>query len=258
MRLFIYTFIALFSFAIVNAQDLVRYNPVKAEIRGGTAELVQVLQTQLSLPKNFSQSNFDETITIYFLLDSLNRPIKGLCKPGISPAANRELIRILNFMSYRRPEVDPQVPYFITLPLSAAKYNSYFKQKQKNNLKTTVSADSSMQVMSRSDKSPDFFKNGEEGLKDYLMSEIEYPKLAIEKSVEGTVIVEFIVETNGYVTNVSIKQGLGAGCSEEAIRLMQRTRWQPAVQNGKLVRYKMTYPITFSLRNTTKEGGFSN
>ena len=82
---------------------------------------------------------------------------------------------------------------------------------------------------------------------------MEYPKLAIEKSVEGTVIVEFVVETNGYVTNANLKKGLGAGCAEEALRIIKSTKWQPAILNNKLVRYRTNYPITFSLRNVTRD-----
>ena len=87
---------------------------------------------------------------------------------------------------------------------------------------------------------------------------MEFPRLAIEKSVAGTVIVEFVVETNGYVSGLHLKQALGAGCSEEALRLIKLTRWKPARKDGKLVRYRMSYPITFSLRSTTKDSGFQN
>jgi protein TonB len=95
-------------------------------------------------------------------------------------------------------------------------------------------------------------------LADFILSEIEYPKLAIEKSIEGTVTIEFIIETNGYVSNLIIKNGIGAGCSEEALRIIKQTKWQPAVINNKLVRYKTTYPITFSLRNVNKDNGTSS
>ncbi len=132
------------------------------------------------------------------------------------------------------------------------------KQKSKINLKINLSADSSFIIYSKADKSPEYYKNGEEGLADFILSEIEYPKLAIEKSIEGTVTIEFIIETNGYVSNLIIKNGIGAGCSEEALRIIKQTKWQSAVINNKLVRYKTTYPITFSLRNVNKDNGTSS
>ena len=86
-----------------------------------------------------------------------------------------------------------------------------------------------------------------------ILSKIEYPKLAVEKSVEGTVVLEFVVETNGYLTGITVKQGINAGCTEEAVRLIKETKWQPALLNNKFVRYRTNYPITFSLRNINKD-----
>ena len=121
-----------------------------------------------------------------------------------------------------------------------------------------MQADSSYVVYTRADLAPEYYKNGEEGLKEFILSSMEYPKLAIEKSVEGTVVIEFIVETNGYITAITPKHNVGAGCTEEALRVITQTRWQPATLNNKLVRYKMTYPITFSLRNITKDNASSS
>lgn len=252
----IIVFLLLVNFG--KGQDLNRYNPIKAEIRGGGEALEQVLQTQLTLPKNFFQSGLDETITIYFLLDSAGRPGKGIFQPAIQAAAQKEFQRMLKFLSFQRFDNDPQLPYSLTIPLSANRYAAYRKQKQKAFLKTSLPADSSFVIYTKADRSPEYYKDGEEGLKEFLLSEMEFPKLAIEKSVSGTVIVEFIIETNGYVTALQVKQPLGAGCSEESLRLIKETRWKPAEVNGKLVRYRMTYPITFSLRSTTKNSGFDN
>lgn len=258
MRKLPYSFLFLIACFSLSAQDLVRYDPIKADIRGGNAALDQVLQTQLTLPKNFFQGGFSNNVNVYFLLDSSYHPAGLVCRPELKPAAKKEMKRILNFLAFSRIEPDLQVPYYITIPLNAEKYNSYTKQKQKPIVKASIKADSSMAIVTRADKSPEYYKGGEEGLKEYLLSEMEYPKTAIDKSVEGNVLIEFTVETNGYITNIILKQGLGAGCSDEALRLIQKTRWQPAMQNGKLVRYRMTYPITFSLRNTNRDRGFSN
>ena len=118
-----------------------------------------------------------------------------------------------------------------------------------------MAANRSYTIYSRADKSPEYYKNGDEGLAEFILSEIEYPKPAIENSIEGTVVVEFVVETNGYATNLIVKQGVNGGCSEEAIRLIKQTKWLPATLNNKFVRYKTNYPITFSLRNSNKSTG---
>lgn len=251
-------FILVFLFGVLQAQDLERYDAMKAEFKGGQENFEQVIQTQLSFPKNFFSNGYEENVTIYFLLDSANQPGKAVFRPHIVPAGQKELLRILRFLQFTKQSTDPNQPYFVTVPVAFKHYFSLTKQRQKTIVKLSIPADSSYKVFPKADRSPEYFKGGEIGLKDYILTEIEYPKLALEKSVEGTVVVEFIVETNGYVTGVSIKQALGAGCSEEAIRLIKKTRWQPAMINGKLVRYKLTYPITFSIRNVSKTSNFDN
>lgn len=258
MRKFIALFLGLVFASLLQAQDLNRYNPIKAEIRGGAEALDQVLQTQLTLPKNFFQTGYSETVNVYFLLDSFLRPGKPIFLPHILPAGQKEIQRILQYLQFFRYDNDPQLPYYISIPVSASRYNAYRKQKEKTVIKAGQAADSSYVIYTKADQSPEFYKDGEEGLKEFLLSEMEFPRLAIEKSVAGTVVLEFVVETNGYVTSLNVKQPLGAGCNEEALRLMKATRWKPAKKDGQLVRYRMTYPITFSLRSTTKDSGFQN
>jgi protein TonB len=130
------------------------------------------------------------------------------------------------------------------------------KQRTKAFLKETKPADSTYIVYQKADRSPEYYKKGDEGLADFIVTNMEYPAVAKEKSIEGTVVLEFVVETNGFITNVAVKQGVSGGCTEEAMRIMRQTKWQPAMLNGKWVRYKMNYPITFGLQNTNKDSGF--
>lgn len=95
---------------------------------------------------------------------------------------------------------------------------------------------------------PASFKGGVEGLSSYLSQSMKYPKQAISQGIEGKVIVEFIVETDGSITNVEVLKGIGAGCDGEAKRVIQESpNWNPGTQNGKIVRQKMIQKLTFKL-----------
>jgi periplasmic protein TonB len=225
---------------------------------GGNVQFEQILQTQLTLPKIILTSNFEVDIRAYFNLDSAGAAKNIKFEEQINNALRKELSRILGFMAFNKTQNIYNDPYFLNFKLSTDKYNRYFKQRNKVNLKKNILADSSNVIYSRADIAPEYYKNGEEGLKEFILSNMEYPKLAIEKSVEGTVVIEFIVETNGYITAIVPKRTIGAGCTEEALRVITQTRWQPATFQNKLVRYKMTYPITFSLRNITKDNESSS
>jgi protein TonB len=81
-----------------------------------------------------------------------------------------------------------------------------------------------------------------------IQSKINYPEIAKKAGVEGRVIVQFVVNEQGKVTDPVVVRGIGAGCDEEAIRAVQQAEFKPGKQRGKPVRVKMSLPITFKLR----------
>jgi len=248
-------FISAFAI-IVQAQLSATSIEYEGQPIGGKEQLELVLQTQLTLPKSILTSNFEKDVTAFFDLDSSGNAINIKLEGGLNNVLRNELKRMFKFIKFKRTQSALQFvePYWLTIKLSTEKYNSYFKQRSKLSLKKAIEADSSYIIRTKADKSPEYFRNGDEGLAEFILSEIEYPKLAVEKSIEGTAIVEFVIETNGYVTTVVVRQGVNGGCTDEAVRLIKLTRWQPALLNNKFVRYKTTYPITFSLRNVSKDG----
>lgn len=242
----------VFSSLGVASQNVNAHGDVEAMPIGGKEQIEQVLQTQMTLPKVLLTPYFSQQVTSYFHLDSMGNAVDVEFDYGLHNSIRKETTRLLKFMKYRpAPAHSPKTSYYITFNISTEKYDKFLKQKNKFTVKKNLPADSSYVVHMKAEQSPDYYKNGEEGLNNFVISEIEYPALAVEKSIQGTVVLEFVVETNGYVTNIVSKQGVNGGCTEEAIRLIKLTKWQPAVIGGKLVRYKTTYPITFSLINST-------
>ena len=67
--------------------------------------------------------------------------------------------------------------------------------------------------------------------------------------LEGRVFVEFIINRNGDLSDLKVIRGIGAGCDEEAVRVLALTKWEPGKQRGKPVRVKMILPIHFRLSN---------
>jgi protein TonB len=93
------------------------------------------------------------------------------------------------------------------------------------------------------------FPGGEEALMNYLASNLRYPEQAKELDIQGTVIIEFVVETDGSVTNVVVKRGIGGGCDEEAVRVVKSMpKWKPGKQRGKPVRARYNLPVRFQLK----------
>lgn len=74
-----------------------------------------------------------------------------------------------------------------------------------------------------------------------------YPNGALEQGIKGAVVVSFVVETDGSLTDMTVLRDIGFGTGDEAIRVLKKAaKWKPGVQNGNLVRVKYTLPIKLS------------
>ncbi|MCD4681647.1 MAG: energy transducer TonB [Bacteroidales bacterium] len=92
------------------------------------------------------------------------------------------------------------------------------------------------------------YPGGEAARIKYLNNNIKYPQMARESGIQGRVFVTFVVEKDGRVTDVRVLRGIGGGCDEEAIRVIQNMpNWQPGKQRGKPVRVQFNMPILFKL-----------
>ena len=84
------------------------------------------------------------------------------------------------------------------------------------------------------------------GLKS-LSKIIKYPKEAKKLGVQGVVYVQFIVDEKGVVVDPKLIRKLGAGCDEEALRALEKLKFNPGYVQGKPVKARFTLPIRFAL-----------
>lgn len=92
------------------------------------------------------------------------------------------------------------------------------------------------------------FPGGQQEMLKYIQKNVNYPPMARENGIEGKVFVQFVVEKDGSITNVSVPRGIGAGCDEEAKRVIQSMpAWKSGKQNGQAVRVQFTLPVQFKL-----------
>jgi len=92
------------------------------------------------------------------------------------------------------------------------------------------------------------FPGGDGARMKFLQENIKYPQMAKESGIQGTVYVTFVVERSGAVTDVKILRGIGGGCDEEALRVVNNMpKWEPGKQRGKPVRVQFNMPIKFTL-----------
>ena len=89
---------------------------------------------------------------------------------------------------------------------------------------------------------------GMSGWNKYLSENLKYPTQARRMGVEGSVILVFVINTDGSIQDVEVLRGIGGGCDEEAIKIVKNApKWEPGKQRGRPVRTRMRLPIRFKL-----------
>ena len=96
------------------------------------------------------------------------------------------------------------------------------------------------------EEDPVFQGGGAENFIQYVQENLNYPEIAQECSIAGSVIVKFIVDKEGYVRNVEILRGVDPGLDDEAIRVVSSSpRWDPGMEKGNPVDVQVIIPVKF-------------
>ena len=93
-------------------------------------------------------------------------------------------------------------------------------------------------------------------LYEHIMANLKYPLEARSKGTEGKVFVEFVVNTDGTLSDIITVKGIGSGCDEEAIQVLKNCpiSWLPGKQRGQSVKQRLVIPILFKLGESTPAG----
>lgn len=101
-------------------------------------------------------------------------------------------------------------------------------------------------------------KCAEQALLLFFNRNIVYPEVAREEKIEGTVVITFVVEPDGYISNARVIKDIGGGCGEEALRVANAMnkalkdaglQWTPGKKNGTIVRTQVNLPIRFKIQD---------
>lgn len=92
------------------------------------------------------------------------------------------------------------------------------------------------------------FPGGTNAMVQFIYKNQRYTDIALKEKIEGTVIVEFIVEKDGSLSNIKVLKDIGGGCGDEAVRIVKMMpQWECGIQRDIPVRCKMRIPVKFKL-----------
>ena len=190
---------------------------------------------------------------------SLKKRITMMCKRKSNPWARLKYVYVLPLAAlavsaFARPEVSNELS-----EISNSKFSDLAEIVQavveKNDVRDLNSANN-VQTVALQDTAvfevvevPPRFPGGEIELMKFISRNVKYPAEARDKHVQGRVILTFIVEKDGSISNVRVARPVDPSLDAEAIRVVQSMpKWEPAKQRGQAVRVRYTVPIQFRLQ----------
>jgi TonB family protein len=227
------------------------------DIYGGKEEMKRFLHDHLVYPATDLKNKKEGTVKFNFVVTKEGKTENIKVTKSVSPAIDKEAIRLLKLIDWipsRKEGILVNVDYTLDIPFSLSKYKKHIKERGFDTpLYTDIPVDTSLNIYETAERSP-MFNITDKTFTEFVYSNLEYPETASRQGIEGNVKLSFVVEPNGLVSDIKILNGgVGAGCNNEAIRVIGLTKWKPAIRDGKYVRYRMSFTMNFSLKNNFKD-----
>lgn len=236
------------------AQEFSSASPV-----GGKQQLKEFLNEHLVYPRTELSAGKEGNVALAFDIDATGNISQLKVLLAISPEIAEEAVRLFKLLlwepaTYHGKCVEDHQE--LTIPFNIRHYHKICRIRGYDTITFPfLPADSSLKIYAfrQTDKKPVpiFTENGQT-FQSFMMKNFHYPDLAFKQNITGVVNVNFVVEPYGLISNVNVNDPLGAGCKEEAIRLVKLLRWMPGIVNGKAVRVLMNLSITFNLNDKNK------
>ena len=240
----------------INAQESFNVDVLPTNI-GGKSEFKRVFDQELIYPKAALDKKISGKVTISFTVKKDSSAYNIKATDSGDPTLNAEAMRIFKLYQWV-PAIKGgeyvSTNWDVTFNFDADKYAKICKNRGFQTVKyvENTGIDSSGVVYKNPEQYPMYYK-GTYALQDFIKENLEYPRQAQLSNLQGVVTLRFIVEPSGYITNIGIEKSVGGGCDQEAIRLLEMTKWQPGTVNGKLARVYFTMPIYFILNEEFKD-----
>lgn len=92
------------------------------------------------------------------------------------------------------------------------------------------------------------YEGGTKAMQKFISENMEYPNMALQKKIQGRVLINFVIDSKGEIKFPAVIKGIGGGCEIEALRIVaSMPKWKPGKHNGKNVSVKFTMPIVFAV-----------
>jgi len=185
-------------------------------------------------------------------LENLEPPQEEIYVPPSPPPP--QAVKVEDIVKYVPPEVVDSVP---PLEKSQLSTDEYINQTTNEKLDITGTGNSDNQMEGQDGSAtdepffivevmPSFKGGGLDKFREWITKRTNYPQAAYDKKIRGTVLLTFIVEKDGTVSNVTIVKGVDPLLDEAAVKaITESPKWTPGLQRGEPARVRFLIPLNF-------------
>jgi TonB family protein len=211
---------------------------------GGDKGFGTYLSKSIKYPAEARDKNVQGRVIATFVVEKDGSLTGVKIVRGIGSGADEEALRVLKISPKWIPGMQNGKPVRVqySVPISFA-------------LAIETDKENKSELFTEVERVP-AFPGGWEAFEKYLGRTLRYPAQARKNKTEGRVIVTFVVEKDGSLTNVRVARGIGDGADEEAVRVISASpKWVAGDQNGHKVRVQYSVPIQFKLAGNAGKTG---
>ena len=244
------------------------------EFPGGNAELMKFLAKYIKYPAEAKQNGEQGRVIVSFVVGKDGKLRDVEVKKSISPALDAEAVRVIKAMPTWKPgrQRGMAVDCKYNIPISFSLESEGIKSEEQGDIriigKGNVKAVYDLPVKQDNNSTDEVFQVVEEmpefpggnvELMKFMQQNLKYPEKAFRDSIQGRVIVQFVIDKTGKTINPTIKRSVSPELDAEAIRVVNAMpQWKPGEQRGKTVNVQFTLPVQFRLINGSNNANNSS
>ncbi len=253
--------ITLVVIPLIVAGSAVAQNLTPPSPWGGKRMLKEFIKEEMVYPDAALKKKVEGTVVFSFVVNKDGSVSDLKITQSVSNDIDNEAIRIFRKILWNpATRIGKPVNYVTTFEIkfNIKKYKKMCKARGYTKINYPYEpVDKSDKIYSFSEvtRSPTpVFSSRDYNFSSFIANNLKYPEAAFKQAVSGVVKLQFVVEPSGRISNIVTKKALGAGCTEEAIRVVKLLRWNPGIHNTEAVRTFMTIEIAFNVADKTVKG----
>lgn len=215
---------------------------------GGMEEMIKFLQGKVKYPKEAQDKGLQGRVLVQFVVNKDGSICEDTVVRSVAPSLDAEAIRVVRSMPNWTPGKQKGEPVRVrfTLPVTFRLSGDDGKPIQ---VQATQEKTPEDEIVNIPEVSP-IYLGGHEALMKYIQQNIKYPKEAQAKGIQGRVVVQFVVNKDGSISDAKVLKAVDPQLDAEALRVVNAMpNWTPGKQKGEPVRTHFTIPVSFKLSN---------